>query len=59
MFPLIIILCGSLLVANLINQEIAESFLQHVLCLISGLLVGLILVLVFKIFVHIKNSQGN
>ncbi|WP_414470168.1 hypothetical protein [Methanobacterium sp. ACI-7] len=52
--PLMVILCGFLVVINLFNQKIPESSLQYALFFISGFLVGLILVLVFKIFSNIK-----
>ncbi|OEC85831.1 hypothetical protein A9507_12360 [Methanobacterium sp. A39] len=59
LMPLVVILCGFLGMINLINQRIAESSLQYWLCFISGLLVAFILILVFKIFINMKNSQGN
>ncbi|WP_424354330.1 hypothetical protein [Methanobacterium sp. MBAC-LM] len=59
LMPLVVILCGSLGMINLINQRIAESSLQYWLYFISGLLAAFILVLVFKIFINMKNSQGN
>ena len=59
LMPLVVILCGSLGMINLINQRIAESSLQYWLYFISELLAAFILVLIFKIFINMKNSQGN
>ena len=51
------ILCGLSGIITLINQQIPESPLQYALFFISGLIIALILVLVFKIFSSMKNQK--